>query len=275
MDRRMFAKRMERAVVALGMCVSTMMLGACNSETLPSGPSLTGVADRAPALNAPLAPRESAVPREGVAALEGRAAVASALSAPQAVFRVSPAPDADRRIAGGSPLEVTFNACRSSDADDDKMLFTMDADGDGRLDESGTHGGNCRRTFEYTAREGEVRDLVATVCVVDLDTAGQPQRAAECRNYYVRVVGPRPAAPAGGAACGVPAPGATGWVATEIAEDIDDPFICTCAADGTVLSLLSFATTCADNGGKAFVQDEQAPFACGCNVEDSGDSRNE
>lgn len=123
---------------------------------------------------------------------------------PQLVARVKPAPGADNVIVGTSPLELDVNLCRSVDPDEDPILFTIDADGDGTLDEAGTHGGNCRRTFTYTAEAGQVRELSPIVCVVDVDAAGKPRHDADCRTYSLRVSGPatEPSAPV----C-APAPG--------------------------------------------------------------------
>jgi hypothetical protein len=139
----------------------------------------------------PEMPTAASAGRETASGDAPRAIAAVAVNQPpQVVFKVEPAPNADRVIAGTSPFELHLNVCRSADSETDTLLYTMDADGDGRLDESGTSGGSCRRTFTYTAKPGDVRDLAPKVCVVDLDADGKPRRDAECRTYAVRVAGP-------------------------------------------------------------------------------------
>jgi hypothetical protein len=187
------------------------------------------------------------------------------------VFKVNPAPDTvTGRIEGRSPFEVTFNTCRSADPNGDTLLFTLDGDGDGRLDEAGTHGGNCRRAFEYVAGEGETRDVTATACVVDLDASGQPQRSPECRSYAVRVFGPPPAAPPppAVASCAI-APGVvTEWtLEPDASGELESPTAtCRCKADGVGITALSFATTCIEKiGDPIFDFDENGENAiCAC-----------
>jgi hypothetical protein len=141
----------------------------------------------------------TSVPTEGFAGghdgPEGSARAASTVAEnqpPQMVVKVNPGPGPQNVIAGTSPFTFDLNLCRSVDPDEDPILFTMDSDGDGALDESGTKGGNCRRTFTYLAEPGQVRELTAVACVVDLDTAGKPRREAECRSYALRVTGAEP-----------------------------------------------------------------------------------
>jgi hypothetical protein len=176
---------------------------------------------------------------------------------PQIVFTVRPAPGADGVIVGTSPFEVEFNVCRSSDPDGDKLLFTMDAEGDGTLDESGTGGGSCRRTFTYTAATDQVRKLAPRVCVVDLDAAGKPQRSAECRTYALKIFGPpvevRPTS------CAAPAPGVTGWLAT---STLGSPS-CVCSSDGTVIAFEGpYVASCFANGGHAALWGSTQPCLC-------------
>ena len=183
-----------------------------------------------------------------------RRASAGAAQPPRIVFKVQPAPNADGIITGLSPFEVTFNLCTSEDPDGDRLLFTMDADGDGKVDESGTHGGNCRRTFTYTAATDDFVTLSPEVCVVDLDGAGVPQRSPECRRYGVQVTGPPPPAPP--LTCH-PGPGGSGWISTGGPANADKT--CTCLWDGAVLAWFgpgpgpapasTFTGKCFANGG--------------------------
>jgi PKD domain len=74
---------------------------------------------------------------------------------PTADFRVSPDPP-----EGASPLDVTFNMCRSTDPDGDELKFTFDY-GDGSV-----FRGNCRTTHTYPYPPGAA-SVVATICVGD------------------------------------------------------------------------------------------------------------
>jgi hypothetical protein len=160
---------------------------------------------------------------------------------PTAIFKVGPAP-IDGQLQGGSPFEVTFNVCRSEDPEGDRLLFTMDSDGDGRNDESGTHGGNCRRTFTYEAERGEVQTWNPSICVTDLDSAGQPAHASQCRTYSVTAYG-RPAPQPPG--CAFTTQASSTWVGTL------DGFsaMCTCPVNGAVIPWNpNFVAGCSANG---------------------------
>jgi len=58
--------------------------------------------------------------------------------APTLVLRIKPDPP-----EGDAPLEVTFNLCRSVDADGDRMLFSFD------FDDGATEQGSCRAVHVY------------------------------------------------------------------------------------------------------------------------------
>jgi hypothetical protein len=195
-------KASSRQVLALAMVVAASgCSGPAPVAVSPSGPS---------------APAEVA------------GATVRAQAEPRVVFKVFPSPNANGIIAGGSPFDVTFNVCRSEDPDGDRLFYTIDADGDGRIDESGIHGGNCRATFTYTAALDEFRKVTAEVCVVDLDGAGEPQRASTCRQYAVEIAGaPKPAF-----ACARPNVGVTTWVGSGTAGPGQT---CTCSLDGVVI----------------------------------------
>ena len=108
---------------------------------------------------------------------------ASALSLPNAVFRTSPAADADDAIRGNNPLTVQFNNCQSRPTDeDDDLKFTFDFDGDGNVDEFG----HCRWEHTYTG------PATARVCVSD-------RRGNDaCRTWEIRPspIGAPPSGPA-------------------------------------------------------------------------------
>jgi hypothetical protein len=159
------------------------------------------------------------------------AAAASGLenAPPQAVFKIRPAP-VDGQITGAAPLEVEFNACRSEDPDGDVLLFAIDADGDGRDDERGTHGGNCRLTFTYNAGRGETRSVAPRVCVVDLDGNGAPRREPECRRYSIAALGP----PTSPAAC--PMTNARVWIA--VGSVLGSQGDCVCPTDGETVHFI-------------------------------------
>src|SRR5512134_3392454 len=106
------------------------------------------------------------------------------------------------------PFNVTFNMCASTEPDNDPMLFGIDIDGNGTLDEQGAHGGFCRQTIPYTAEQGEVRRIRPTTCVVDLDPTGAPRRERTCKTYNLEVYGePLPPLPS----CSIAGPD---WAAT-------------------------------------------------------------
>ena len=69
---------------------------------------------------------------------------------PDVVFRTAPAAVAGG-IKGTAPLEVRFNMCRSVDPEGDKLYWTMDLDGDGKLDVRGSTGASCREPHTYAA----------------------------------------------------------------------------------------------------------------------------
>jgi hypothetical protein len=104
-------------------------------------------------------------------------AVAQVNTPPDAIFRTTPDPDGRGRIAGYSPLEVTFNMCPSTDPDEgDELKFTYDWEGDGEVD----FFGHCRATHVYTNADPSPICSDTTVCVSDR----QPDHAT-CRTYKV------------------------------------------------------------------------------------------
>lgn len=81
--------------------------------------------------------------------------------------------------------------CASADPDGDPLLFSIDIDGNGTLDDQGTTGGHCRQTIPYLAEDGEVRTVRPTVCAVDLDPSGLPRRERRCKTSRSRCTGGR------------------------------------------------------------------------------------
>jgi PKD domain len=100
---------------------------------------------------------------------------------PDAVFRTTPKPGRNGRISGPAPFEVQFNMCRTFDPDHDPLRFTMDFDGDGIDDVSGSTGGDCRRSFEYGPGV-----YAARLCVTDLVGPGAQERhPPQCEVFIV------------------------------------------------------------------------------------------
>lgn len=100
---------------------------------------------------------------------------------PTAVFRTTPDAGPGDQISGPAPFVVRFNMCPSGDPDGDRLLFTMDFDGDGRNEAEGTSGAACRRDSNpYTAGSHTAR-----ICVTDIDAAGRPLHGFQCKVYRV------------------------------------------------------------------------------------------
>lgn len=100
---------------------------------------------------------------------------------PEPVFKSTP--DAvGGRINGTAPLSVRFNMCASADPEGDRIYFTMDFDGDGKVDQGGTTGANCRRDYVYTAGTWTARN-----CLRDVDASGKALHQDQCRTYTVVV----------------------------------------------------------------------------------------
>lgn len=100
---------------------------------------------------------------------------------PVAVFKTTPDPAAGNLISGPAPLSVLFNMCATQDVDLDVLLWTMDFEGDRRIDVRGSTGAHCRRTFAYPA--GTYRP---EICVTDVDARGEPRHDFQCRRYTVQ-----------------------------------------------------------------------------------------
>src|SRR5262249_13564742 len=100
---------------------------------------------------------------------------------PTAVFRPPPAAGPGGQITGPAPLVVRFNMCPSGDPDGDRLLFTMDFNGDGRNEVEGTSGAACRRDSDpYPAGTWFPR-----ICVTDIGPDGKPLHSFQCATYRV------------------------------------------------------------------------------------------
>jgi len=100
---------------------------------------------------------------------------------PKPVFKSDPNA-VGATISGTAPLSVRFNMCLSSDPDGDDIYFTMDFDGDGKIDQGGTTGGNCRRDHVYSAGTWKARN-----CLRDIDANGKALHDDQCKTYSVVV----------------------------------------------------------------------------------------
>ena len=127
--------------------------------------------------------RWQAVTMAALLTLGAVAAAAQSNTPPVADFRTVPHADPTGAIRGRSPLEVTFNMCRSFDPDTgDELKFRYDFDGDGFVDLAGG-GGSCRASHEYVSEAGEETTCFrATVCVWDRQPFDGHQI---CRTYSI------------------------------------------------------------------------------------------
>jgi hypothetical protein len=82
---------------------------------------------------------------------------------PEPTFRTEPAAVGGVVISGQAPLTVSFDLCRTSDPDGDRLYFQMDLDGDGAFEYRGATGADCRHDRTYLA--GSYTPLV---CVTDV-----------------------------------------------------------------------------------------------------------
>jgi len=98
---------------------------------------------------------------------------------PHPVFKTYPLAN-HGTITGTAPLSVRFNMCLTSDPDGDELYFTMDFNGDGKIDQGGTTGGNCRRDHVYAAGT-----WTAYNCVRDIDRSGKALHEDQCATYTV------------------------------------------------------------------------------------------
>jgi hypothetical protein len=106
---------------------------------------------------------------------------------PVVVFDSNPDPDASGTFAGTATLTISFNLCRTFDPDGDPLRFRMDLDGDGKFEEEGGTGADCRHPHDYDV----AGTYLPQVCATDLDPRSlAPAHPFQCRTYVVDVVEP-------------------------------------------------------------------------------------
>jgi PKD repeat protein len=98
---------------------------------------------------------------------------------PKPVFKTSPLAN-HGTITGTAPLSIRFNMCLTADPEGDPLYFTMDFNGDGKVDQGGTTGGNCRRDHVYVAGT-----WTAYNCVRDIEPGGKALHDDQCATYTV------------------------------------------------------------------------------------------
>ncbi len=109
------------------------------------------------------------------------ATLPTANTPPVAVFRSTPDAEPNGQITGAAPLVVRFNMCPTGDPDGDRLLFTMDFDGDGRNEVGGTSGAACRRDSNPYG----MGTHFPRVCVTDIDAQDRRLHDFQCRFYRV------------------------------------------------------------------------------------------
>ena len=84
------------------------------------------------------------------------------------------------RIRGAEPFNVRFNMCRTADPEGDPLNFTMDLNGDGKLNVQGRTGASCREGWDYV-----VGTWSPQICVTDVTPEGMALHPRQCRTYTV------------------------------------------------------------------------------------------
>lgn len=134
----------------------------------------------------------------------------AASAVPYAVFRTTPAADAEGAIVGQTPLEVRFNMCPSRPEDEqDDLRYTFDFDGDGAVD----FFGHCRAQHVYKTSRQARSCTTARMCVGDRRPDGEV-----CRQYQVCVEG----GPEGGSPAPASLTSTTTFASTDIPRTIPD-----------------------------------------------------
>ena len=98
---------------------------------------------------------------------------------PMATFKTTPDAAAGK-ITGTAPFMVRYNVCLTADPEGDTLYFTMDLDGDGKLDVRGSTGASCRADWTYAAGT-----WFAEVCVTDILPDGKRLHDFQCEGYTV------------------------------------------------------------------------------------------
>jgi PKD repeat protein len=81
-------------------------------------------------------------------------------------------------ISGTAPFKVRYNVCLTADPEGNTLHFTMDLDGDGKLDVRGSTGASCRADWTYA-----LGTWFAEVCVTDLAPDGERLHPYQCEDY--------------------------------------------------------------------------------------------
>jgi hypothetical protein len=98
---------------------------------------------------------------------------------PNVTFKTRPEAD-DLEIVGKAALDVRFSMCTTADPEGDTLYFTMDLDGDGKLDVRGSTGASCREDWRYAAGT-----WYPTICATDLGPENERLHPFQCREYTV------------------------------------------------------------------------------------------
>lgn len=98
---------------------------------------------------------------------------------PLVTFKTTPAAVAGG-IQGAAPLDVRYNMCPTADPEGDTLYFTMDLDGDRKLDVRGSTGASCRETWTYAAGT-----WFAEICATDLGPENERLHPFQCQGYTV------------------------------------------------------------------------------------------
>jgi hypothetical protein len=164
---------MVKRRLVIGLAAVAAACGGAASLTTPT--SSVGSAGRVSALGTTASSIPTPCPSNGTrpspsVAIFGVNSHVSSCGTLDAVFKVTPDPP-----VGGTPLQVTFNMCKSSDTDPLITLHFQVVYGDGEHDS-----GECRLTHSYIG----LGQYTATACVSD----GDPRRGdGVCQSYTVGV----------------------------------------------------------------------------------------
>jgi hypothetical protein len=164
---------------AVGSFSVAVSYGDGATGTNPDAPHTYGTAGSFTAAFTVTTATQSARCSAAVTVQPGSSPSPSTNQPPQAVFKSDPNA-VGATISGTAPLGVRFNMCLSSDPDGDDIYFTMDFDGDGKIDQGGTTGGSCRRDHVYSAGT-----WTAYNCLRDVDAKGRALHEDQCKTYSV------------------------------------------------------------------------------------------
>jgi hypothetical protein len=161
---------MGKRRLAIGLAAIAAACGGAATLTSPTSSVSTGGRVAVLETTASPTPCPSIVvqPSPSVAIFSVSARPSSSCGTLHAAFKISPNPP-----VGGTPLQVTFDMCRSKDTDPAIALGYHVTYGDGQED-----GGSCRLKHDYTG----LGQYTATACVNDESPADRV-----CQSYTVSV----------------------------------------------------------------------------------------